>query len=103
MEAVKTWNKTHNEQAWCIPRKNTSEYLEVRAIMEGKPSPKKEKKTAERRSKAIEKLRGVESETKERNKKRREDEKARREVEKMAFAPVPVRRKVRKVSVKIDV
>ena len=31
IEALKTWNKGHS--SWCIPRKDTPEYAEVRKIM----------------------------------------------------------------------
>ena len=86
MDAVKIWNKDHNPETWCIPRKNTSEYFEVRAIMEGKPSPKKVKKNAERSEKSLEQLKSLEKEVKERNK-------ARKELVKVAFPPLQVRRK----------
>jgi hypothetical protein len=85
MEAVKIWNAEHNAEKWCIPRKDTSEYREVRAIMEGKPSPKKVKASAERREKAVEQLRVVEKEVKERNK-------SRKEMAKVAFPPTKIRR-----------
>lgn len=94
MDAVKKWNADHNPETWCIPRKGTTEYFEVRAIMEGKPSPKKTKIVEERREKAVVGLRAVEKETADRNK-------ARKQIEKMAFPPMQARRK--KVSVKIDV
>ena len=36
MEALRAWNA--NKSVWCIPKKGTKAYNEVRAIMDGAPA-----------------------------------------------------------------
>lgn len=38
IEALQIWNQ--GKAKWCIPKKDSAEYGEVRAIMEGKRVPK---------------------------------------------------------------
>ena len=35
IDALKEWNATHNSGSWCIPRKGSDAYNQVRAIMAG--------------------------------------------------------------------
>lgn len=41
IEALKKWNK--DRDTWCLPKKGTKEYMEVRKIMEGGGEGKKTK------------------------------------------------------------
>jgi hypothetical protein len=76
--ALKAWN-TKKGGSWCVPRKGTKEYDEVKAMMGGNETPEA-KKEREGRNKAVmetavSKLRQVEAETKARNVKRVEEAK----------------------------
>ena len=43
LSALKTWNSSRNAGSmWCMPKKGSKEYDEVKAIMEGKEAPKKQ-------------------------------------------------------------
>jgi hypothetical protein len=68
--ALKQWNGEKGGP-WCVPRKGSPEYDEVRAIMDGKETParkaQREKGNVDRMAKALQQLRGIEAETKERN------------------------------------
>lgn len=51
LEALKKWNNEKNTGKWKIPKKDTKEYLEVKSIMNGTTSTKKEKKTKGKKAK----------------------------------------------------
>lgn len=66
VEALKVWNGKKGG-TWCIPRKGSAEYDEVRAIMDrSKPAAVAARNKATS-AKALEQLRGVEAATKARN------------------------------------
>ena len=47
IEALKIWNKEHNPGKWCVARKGSPEYDQVKAIMAGGAHKKEEAKKAE--------------------------------------------------------
>lgn len=85
--ALKEWNGAKGGP-WCVPRKGSPEYDEVRGIMDGKETPvrkaQREQGNVDRMAKAMQQLRGVEAETKERNVKRKEEAAKRKEEEEAA-------------------
>jgi hypothetical protein len=72
--ALKQWNGEKGGP-WCVPRKGSPEYDAVRGIMDGRETPvrkaEREKGNVDRMAKALQQLRGVEAETRERNEERR--------------------------------
>lgn len=44
IEALKLWNAKHNPGKWCVARKGSPEYDQVKAIMTGKEEQKEEQK-----------------------------------------------------------
>ncbi len=45
IRAIKRWNKKYNKNVYCIPKKGTEEYMEVKAIQAGFKKFKKSKNT----------------------------------------------------------
>ena len=42
IQSLKLWNETNlHSGAWCVPKKGTAEYEQVKAIMKGEPPAKK--------------------------------------------------------------
>jgi hypothetical protein len=89
--ALKQWNGEKGGP-WCVPRKGSPEYDAVRGIMDGRETParkaQREKGNEDRMAKALQQLRGVEAETKERNVKRKA------EAQKVSKKPTKVKVKV---------
>ena len=44
IEALRQWNTTNSDGKWCIPRKGSTAYQEVRNLM-GPQGPKKKNRT----------------------------------------------------------
>jgi len=66
--ALKTFNSNRNNGMWCLPKKGSEEYEQVKAIMEGK-EPKKEEPKKEEPKKKIRKIKIIEEPKKEEPKK----------------------------------
>jgi len=101
IEALKIWNAKHNPGKWCVARKGSPEYDQVRAIMRGEaaPAPAAEKPTTK---KFLEKLKAKKAEKEEADLLKEIDELLAADKPKAEPKPEPKKFVVRKVAKKTD-
>ena len=61
IEALKMWNKQKSKGMWCVPKKGSEDYLEVRKIMDHAKPANIQKANEERAKTSLEQLRAVEA------------------------------------------